>query len=544
MLVRKKLFNAGITKVELIENIIMTESNEADILNTFIFLKDTGIIEVNSFEDTEWKYRSEVYNVPFTLVFDLEIHSEFNYLLKAYSIIRIVNRVAPTTITLEINYLKRIINATDAFRAINEYHIMCATLSSPESSRITKTLLMFINFAGLPNKHEIVEACERYSYKKHSNRELPDFHSVMIYDKCIEHFFTQFDSEETIKYLPIWLWWRLTNILPMRPSEFFLLRYNCIEFDNLSNEFWINITRIKEEKRDRTEHEKLNYSKVKIDNATYQFIKQFKNIQEILHVTKTTPEYLLPYSLYQKSNKKSRTVAHNRMDLHVFKIQLKKFHHEVIVKYYGYEECNQIRPGDTRHFAIINMFLQGYNPLSIARMAGHNKIATQENYYNHAVHFAESHIYHLAQQKHENRINEKITNTLLGNKRDVYNNGLQYSYDELQHFRKVEYGYCKDLTPEFPDNCTDNCMSCTLYIFKPAINEQEAAIKNLTEYSCELGNRITQEIENIFKIGKRINTINTIRVEESLLNKSRSLSQLKEAKALVDSFRIEVDSYE
>lgn len=167
------------------------------------------------------------------------------------------------------------------------------------------------------------------------------------------------------------------------------------------------------------------------------------------------------------------------MDLHSFKNQLKRFHDEVIVDLYGQEECSRVRPGDTRHFAIINMFLQGYNPLSIARMAGHDNIITQENYYNHAIHFAESHIYHLAQQKFESRTNQRITSNPFGKVRDAYDRGLQYSYDELKYFREVEFGYCKDLTPEFPDNCTENCLSCMQYIFKPAINEQEEGLKNL-----------------------------------------------------------------
>lgn len=279
MRVRKRILRAGVSKIDLVEDIILNEQRRVEILTTFNQLRDTGRIEANSFEDIAWKYKSEVYNVPFSLIFDLKIYSKFNDLLRAFTVVRINNRVAPSTINLEIHYLKRIIIITKGLRNLNEYHLLCITLSTPESSRITRTLKMFIDFTNLSNKHEIATECERYSYGIHKSRELPDFNHVMSYDKCIDHYFSQLAEEESLKYLPVWLWWRLTTVLPMRPSELFLLPYDCIEFNASFGEYWIYITRIKESLKDHPDSDEMGlmeYEKFKSIKVRINLSNNFK----------------------------------------------------------------------------------------------------------------------------------------------------------------------------------------------------------------------------------------------------------------------------
>ncbi|KOS04327.1 hypothetical protein AM598_01565, partial [Paenibacillus polymyxa] len=71
------------------------------------------------------------------------------------------------------------------------------------------------------------------------------------------------------------------------------------------------------------------------------------------------------------------------------------FYNEIIQD----ESVDRVTCGDTRHFAIMNMFLQGFNMLSIARMAGHDTLGVQQNYYSHIDHYIQSQVYLMAQEK-------------------------------------------------------------------------------------------------------------------------------------------------
>lgn len=86
----------------------------------------------------------------------------------------------------------------------------------------------------------------------------------------------------------------------------------------------------------------------------------------------------------------------NRRDFDYLK---KKFYEEVVENIYGQYNIERIRSGDTRHFAIINMCLQGFNMLSIARMAGQEDLKSQHSYFSHAEHFSQSYVYRLAQKR-------------------------------------------------------------------------------------------------------------------------------------------------
>lgn len=51
-------------------------------------------------------------------------------------------------------------------------------------------------------------------------------------------------------------------------------------------------------------------------------------------------------------------------------------------------DIEEVKMGDVRHLAIINLMMMGYNPLYIMELAGHRKLNTQMGYYNHVDTFA------------------------------------------------------------------------------------------------------------------------------------------------------------
>jgi integrase len=93
-------------------------------------------------------------------------------------------------------------------------------------------------------------------------------------------------------------------------------------------------------------------------------------------------EYLFPQEYFKITHKNSVT-DYQRYSNRQFTYLLISFYEEVVKKGYKISEIERIKPGDTRHFAIINMFLMGFNMLTIARMAGHTRIEEPAHYYTH-----------------------------------------------------------------------------------------------------------------------------------------------------------------
>src|SRR5690606_28186184 len=78
------------------------------------------------------------------------------------------------------------------------------------------------------------------------------------------------------------------------------------------------------------------------------------------------------------------------------------------------EVRNYITPGDTRHFSMCNLMLQGINPLSIAKMAGHVRLGTQRNYWGHIEYFVESFVYILTSKYRVNRLEKELSEGIFG----------------------------------------------------------------------------------------------------------------------------------
>src|SRR5699024_12777022 len=55
----------------------------------------------------------------------------------------------------------------------------------------------------------------------------------------------------------------------------------------------------------------------------------------------------------------------------------------------------KIRPNDTRHFAFLNLMTQGYHPVEIARLGGHNSLNSQYHYHQHVEYWVASEVMEL-----------------------------------------------------------------------------------------------------------------------------------------------------
>ncbi|WP_336990336.1 tyrosine-type recombinase/integrase [Bacillus infantis] len=506
--------------------------------NSFLTLKKKGYIAADTFNDRTWIMPCEIKANNFELIFDFEVFSELNLAVKAFIALRRISGVNAHKCYDELQILKKSILLSQGFKHIDKLKEMFLPLSGPRAYSVSNVLKNFIGFYICEEKNDILAICETIPFEKFGNRNLPNFHDVLIFNDIVNDFFQTKPIEATLKYMPIMIWWLTTNVLPMRPNELLLMKVDCLDQKN-DGSTWLKVPRIKNEQDspDKT----IIYEPIQIDNKTYQLITFYKIKLVELDIE---DEYLFPRDFYLLYRKKRKSQAFKRMTLYNFEYLLQEFYNEVVEKIYAERNLERVKPGDTRHFAIINMFLQGFNMLSIARMAGHDVIATQENYYSHAVHFSQSYVYLLAQKILERKVSEPMSYGFIGWRREAYDRGKIYDEHDTTNFLIVDFGYCKEAPHLFPNTCIEDCRMCDNYVFKPNLSEYEEGIKWLEDYSDLLNQRINEILLLMKEQCSSLDISRHPNSKEILKTNSMKLVQYMDHKAIIDSRLMEEQRYE
>jgi len=258
---------------------VNTEFNDIQIKDyedKFLELRTEGRI-IGTFQDSVWEIPDEKINdYPRILNFDIEIYKQLNVALKAFIIIQISNKTSPHTLYNIVDQLKKVILFTNGFKDVRKLEIYLEDKKNSTKSGAYRTsfdIRKFLEFYQLENFQEILEICNQYrnsSFK--GQRELPNFEHVMMFDEVINDYFQTYPIEETNKYLPIFVWWLITNILPQRPSEFVLYKKDCLIKDlNNSSPFKIKVPRLKDD------NEEITYDIIDIDDKAYKLMQDAIN---------------------------------------------------------------------------------------------------------------------------------------------------------------------------------------------------------------------------------------------------------------------------
>lgn len=114
-----------------------------------------------------------------------------------------------------------------------------------------------------------------------------------------------------------------------------------------------------------------------------------------------------------------------------------------------------ILPGDLRHIAILNMMLQGYDPVEITRLAGHIDFDSKFGYENHLQFWVDSNIYQLSTSLSKLNLNlsdyeqnnvsialhpkaEEMLKKIERRNAYLYNSDIEVNDDQ-----KLRIGFCK-----------------------------------------------------------------------------------------------------
>ncbi|MEK3864987.1 hypothetical protein MHH60_16050 [Paenibacillus sp. FSL H7-0716] len=545
MELKQVINSSGTLKTILIEDVVFHSDEISKYKDIFDSLKTLGIIEQGEFSDRHWYTFDEIKNVIVPLRFELDVYAELQISLKCFIASQLAMSKAASTAKQTLENLKTIIFETNGikFDNFNSFLSQLEVTSPGQAYRYSRHLINFLNFHPIKNRDKFLERCYTISRINTKNRDLPELDDIIEFDRIVNDYFRRTPVEDHLTFKPIQIFWIITNIVPLRPSEFTLIKTNCLE--NKNGNYYIEVPRIK-----NGEGEGIHYQSIQITDDIYFFIKEFILRQKQMGIES---HYLCSLEFHERSYESSwprkATDGSESFQDRVTSTQLhgllKRFYKQVVEGMYNEHTSMKIIPAHTRHFAIINMFLQGYNMLSIARMAGHLDLKTQDNYYSHAKTFAQSHVYNLLRTSMGEKMGQSIPNGIFGWRQKLREKSarfIRYSHDELNdNYRKVTHGYCK--SGNFPYDCAEDCRVCLPhFIFKPRLDEERQAGKWLESYSKELEQKIDSTLDLMISTSKSLSKLSNPLTEASFSNASRQLQQYMDHKLLVD-FKISEGEY-
>lgn len=404
------------------------------------------------FEDDEWAITHEHYQEnthsfefsEFNLArFNTHLPIEFKEMVKCW-IVQLIDKYAVQHAKTYLTIILRVFETTKGFRR-NEKDTLLKYIKEKEPSNkaiIINTVCNFFDYTDLEIAEDYVpslmELKEKLPASTMNTRQLPPSRYVLSFAYYLEKHFQKILNEpqsEEVKELllvyPLVIWWKLTNLIPMRATEFSLLKRDCIFIKNKKH--YIKLRRIKQKKnRNRVQVP----DNLLIDEEMYNLIENYVALTNQYGRTDTLISYrsIMFVKDSELINKDTNNFGRKRL------YRLIKWFYKTMETTYG---CNisdeyQLAPNDTRHLAFVSLMMQGYSPIEIARLGGHTTIRAQYHYSVHKEYWVDCEVFKLMQKV-------KSSNTSKGQVGVIPEEVQLKAYSEAGTFkRKMKVGHCKD----------------------------------------------------------------------------------------------------
>ena len=343
----------------------------------FLEYKNKGVITAGTFQDEVWALTDEVRTI--RLHFHIEpeeyrkgaglwtgcTRRDFILCMKAFVSFRL------GAVVLNSLY--------DILRRLKQ--LACMTLDEVQEIQNPRLAIDFLTL--IPDSSENLDlAMERLeecgmasAWKRQSSRKLGDFRDYLRFDKYLREYWAYSGEEKRHTYFPVYLWWNLTAVLPLRPTEFLLTPADCLE--NVSGTYILSVRRtLRKKKKSGQVGYRINadyeVNRYEIPDTLGREIENYRSLYN-------GSDTLFPPSPFARSA---------RMTYAQLNGLLRKFLAEELP-----EESFSIHLGDTRHLAMINLMLSGGSPTICKALAGHEDIGVSANYYSNLSSIIESTVY-------------------------------------------------------------------------------------------------------------------------------------------------------
>lgn len=394
-------------------------------------------------------------------------------------------------ILLESNFLNEdIINEDNGFFIKDFFDEL--EIKNDSKNNLKTVLINFFDFiikSGLVNK----TICQKYlkqiqdlnfsSIYENNVRTFPSTRNILLLGSYIDIFFSENKNELATYYMPVLLWWKITNVIPMRASEFARkIPRDCLIKKDNSWYIKVNRTKLRE---DNTGASLPILSEFQISDDIAKIIQEYKQLTEDYGESETLlsyPAYVnLKNILYKKNNPYMTNLGgkinQSRYSVNILEQLLKDFYKYIILEVYNVDLTNDmVSLGDTRHFAILSLVIQGYSRIEIALMSGHTSLHSNEHYYSNVEYYMDSEVYKLVYDRLKNANNHESYETLENIKKVVSSMPVKPP-KPLEQMGSLDVGYCSCNFTE-GDSCeSKRCYKCKKWWCAPTIENYNAKVQ-------------------------------------------------------------------
>ena len=223
------------------------------------------------------------------------------------------------------------------------------------------------------------------------------------------------------------MWWNLTAILPLRPTEFLLIPRDCLDYKDGKCYITIRRTKMKGGNSKLTyridgDYEKKSYS---ITDDMEQEIRWYQDATSGMQESPIGTLFCREACSYYKRWDKGTAIdtAYNYDNL---SNTLKIFYQEMLS---GRDDISEIHLGDTRHIAMMNLIISGGSPVVCMELAGHDDIDISSNYYANMAKLVECSTYEMY------RKNKKGAMAVVNGRKD-------YELTKTEALTRIKDGWC------------------------------------------------------------------------------------------------------
>ena len=230
-----------------------------------------------------------------------------------------------------------------------------------------------------------------------TQRALAHYQSYFRFDHYLNLFWQTACQGEKALFFPIYFWWKITAILPLRPTECVLTPRKCIREENGKYYLTIRRTKVKGSKQEvqysiESDYEKKEYP-----------IPAILGQEIVTYISETEETYASDVDvLFCKKTQFVQSCVAKPNDHHYTYINLSQclqhFYTRVLEEKYGLaviesvdqlgeREIQKINLGDTRHIAMVSLAVSGATPTICKELAGHDRIEISAHYFSNVKSF-------------------------------------------------------------------------------------------------------------------------------------------------------------
>lgn len=223
-------------------------------------------------------------------------------------------------------------------------------------------------------------------------RTLAVYQSYLRFNDYIEDFWRNATLREKIAFFPVYFWWKVTCILPTRPTECALTPRKCITRDEMGRYY---LTMRKTKLKGTSQSVQYNIAQ---DYECHKYPIPEPLALEILAYIEATEDYYESDIdvLFCKTSQFQNLGITSANDKHYTYNNLAQclqhFYDRILQEKYGLtiaengplcsHEITRICLGDTRHIAMISLMISGGSPSVCRQLAGHCSYDISDHYYS------------------------------------------------------------------------------------------------------------------------------------------------------------------